>query len=150
MVRLIVAWAILVFVWFLWGFIIKYKGWTSRRQCLCHCLAFLLCIVTVCYGLAFYQSYENYQIWVQERLQQYPEYIRPWVDFTPFLDTKTAGYLMLAGFVLFFSWLLLFTYRNEPKPKPELTTLEACSPPSLKGRAEREQKRRGENKIESC
>ena len=115
-----------LFLWGSWRVIFRSRGWTNRFQC----LAFLLCMFIVCYGLAFYQSYINYEAWKQELIKQNPIHGTVYVTWRPFLDTKTGGHLMLAGFGLFGLWILLFAFSDKLKGKPELTTLEACSPPS--------------------
>ena len=89
----------------------------------------VLLVLTMVYAVAFYQSYENYEAWKQERIKQNPIYGTEYITWKPFLDTKTGGHLMLVGFGLFGLWILLFAFSDKLKGKPELNTLEACSPP---------------------
>jgi len=92
----------------------------------------LLAVTTVVYAVTLHQSVQAYNEWREEDRQKYAEQYQGYVpSYTHFLTTKTGIVFDVVGITLFFAWsLTIVLLVDEIRHKPELNTLEACSPPS--------------------
>ena len=115
-------------------------------------LAFaVLSVVTIIWGIAFYhtrQEYHKYVEWIESDECPPMEKLKYMYDGIGVYENKFGGrYIYGTAPFLFIAWLFFIGYFLSERKKPTVNPLEACSPPSPKGRAEREQKRSGAWKV---
>lgn len=80
----------------------------------------VLLAVTVIYVIALNQGMQAYETWKNE---QYPEYIRPWVDFAPFYATPQGLLFCLCGFGLVSTWIFAFLTKTKNSKAPILAVI---------------------------
>lgn len=75
----------------------------------------MLFVVTVVYAVALVLSFQAYQSWKEEKLLQYPEPVRPYVDFEPFLASSYGILYLPFSMLLILAWVGLLVSLNLKK-----------------------------------
>lgn len=65
----------------------------------------VLFVVTVVYAVALALNIQNYEAWKNEKLNEYPEAIRPYIDFYPYGASSFGRFYLPALPLLMFCWL---------------------------------------------
>jgi hypothetical protein len=65
---------------------------------------------TITYVSFLYLNIEAYDNYCQEKLDSYPESVRPYIDFEPFIYTATGETFVWSGLLLTVSWFTLLLY----------------------------------------
>jgi len=72
----------------------------------------VLLILTLTYPLTVNYALQAYESWRIAELESYPAEMRPYVDFSPFIQSFWGGLALIFGVVIVFSWLLLGMWRK--------------------------------------
>jgi hypothetical protein len=73
---------------------------------------FVLLGLTLIYPLTIYYSVQAYELEWTAALEQYPEELRPYVNFHSFIHSSWGGLTIIFGTVIAVSWLILFIWRK--------------------------------------
>ena len=110
----------------------------------------VLLIATIAWGIAFCYTrleYYKYLEWIESDECPLMEKLKYMWDGIGVYEERFGGrYIYGTAPFLFIAWLFFIGYFLSERKKPAVNPLEACQPPSPKGRAEREQKK-GEGEI---
>lgn len=78
----------------------------------------VLFVVTVVYAVALALSIQNYEAWKNEKLNEYPSAVRPYVDFYPYWASSFGRFYLPALLLLMFCWLGVVAFLSSSSGGP--------------------------------
>jgi hypothetical protein len=78
----------------------------------------ILLATTITYVSLLYLNIEAYNNYRQEKLNSYPESVRPYVDFEPFIYTATGQTYTYSGLFLTVCWFTVLSYLRKKQTLP--------------------------------
>jgi len=77
-----------------------------------------LLVATITYVSLLYLNIEAYNNYCQEKLDSYPESVRPYIDFEPFIYTATGQTYTYSGLFLTVCWFTVLSYLRKKQTLP--------------------------------